>query len=261
MNKKFFKSLLFSSLILSFIVTGCSSTTPSDDTAVSEETSKSSSVEASNDEMQEEEFDMLSPAEVYVEGDAIIYNGDIHEESIQKVKDLYSENITKIVLNSLGGEINNGMDFGDFIFEKGLDVEIKNTAFSSAANYVALAAKNLYLNPNSLLGFHGGATQDDSAYEGIPEDQKAFLEEYLKASIERENLFYEKIGVDQKITTLGQDEKYDDIAEGKIGYTYSLEALKALGVDNIVLTENEWTTPTVFEDDADAHLFVIENVE
>ncbi len=261
MNKYFLKRIILLSLILALITTGCSNKTSSSNISESEEVVESNSVDSSNEEMSEEEFDMLAPAEVYIDGDSIIYNGDIHEESIQKVKDLYNDDITKIVLNSPGGEINNGMDFGDFIFEKGLDVEIKNTAFSSAANYVALAAKNLYLNPNSLLGFHGGATQDESAYEGIPEDQKAILEEYLKASIERENLFYEKIGVDQKITTLGQDEKYDAIADGKIGYTYSLEALKALGVDNIILTENEWKTPTIFEDDADAHLFVIESIE
>ncbi len=211
-----------------------------------------------NTENQGEMIAPLIAAEVYVEGDYIYYNGDIHEDSIQKVKELYTEDTSRIVLNSLGGEINNGMDFGDFIYEKELDVEIRNTAFSSAANYVALAAKTLYLTPDSLLGFHGGATQDDEAYEGIPAEQKAILDEYLKASKEREDEFYKKIGVNQEITIIGQEERFDTKAEDSIGYTYSLDALEALGVENIVLTEDVWNTPTTFVDDSEARLFVIE---
>ncbi len=256
MNNKTIKTLLVCLLATTAFV-ACNS--------INEQASQSSMSEAqtasSSEDMNSPESEELQPlvaAQVYVEGDYIFYDGDIHEDSIQKVKELYTDNISRIVLNSLGGEINNGMDLGDFIHEKGLDVEIRNTAFSSAANYVALAAKTLYLSPDSLLGFHGGATQDEEAYEGIPAEQKAILDEYLKASKAREDGFYKNIGVNQKITVIGQEERFDAKAEGNIGYTYSIEALKALGVENIVLTEGVWNTPTTFPNDNEAHLFVIE---
>ncbi len=204
---------------------------------------------------------IIEPAEVYVEDDAIIYNGELSEESVQMVKDLYTDGINRIILTSVGGEINLGIDFANFIYDNNLDVEIKDYAFSSAANYVSLAAKNLYLNPDSLIGFHGGASQDLSLYGELGEEEEAAIEEYLALTIANEDAFYEKIGVNKEITTIGQDERFNEKAQGHIGYTYTLEALKELGVDNIVLTENEWNVPTTFIDDQDATIFVIEKDE
>ncbi len=257
-------NLILVALLLGILLTGCSSNsnTTESQTTPPTVTTTPNTQEPTQEEVQEEvEFQQLTPAEVRVEGDTIFYTGDIHEESIQQVKDLYTENITRLVLDSLGGEINNGMDLGDFVFEKELDVEIRNTAFSSAANYVALAAKTLYLNPDSLLGFHGGAIQDAIAYEGISPEEQAALDEYLEASIERETAFYEKIGVNQQITVIGQDEKFDDRAQNAVGYTYTLEALEALGVDNIELIDETWNTPTTFADDDSDHLFIIDKVD
>ncbi len=260
MKKRFFKTMIF--LLISLLVfTGCSATSNAEEehsTAPSEvEPVEATSVNSEMDS-ESQDFEELIPATVYVEGNTIVYEGDIHAESIRQLIELHTDDIERIVLKSLGGEINDGLDLAEFIHENQLDVEIKDYAFSSAANYVALAAKTLYLSENSLLGFHGGATQDIDLFGELGEEERQAIEEYLSVTTDREAAFYEMIGVNQAITTIGQDAKFDEIAEGHIGYTYTLEALNALGVDNIELLDGSWNTPTAFIDDPEATLFVID---
>ena len=177
--------------------------------------------------------------EVRVEGTSIIYDGPMADEGVKKVKELYTKDISRLVLNSAGGEINIGMDLADFVYEKGLDVEIKSIAFSSAANYVFTAGKYKYLHKDSMVGWHGGVTQDNSKNFFM----NLFMQKYLKEGKERETKFFEKIGVDQQSTVYGLRPEFDKFTEkdGYVGWTYSLKAMDQLGIKNIVLLDNDWT--------------------
>ena len=178
---------------------------------------------------------------VNIVGNAIVYDGPMADEGVDQVKQLYTQNINRLVLNSPGGDINIGMDLGEWVFDHQLDVEIKSHAFSSAANYVFTAGKTKYLHKDSMVGWHGGVTQDDDSLFF-----KLFMGRYLEEGKIREKAFFEKIGVDQRSTVYGQRPEfaqYDDY----VGWTYSLAAMEQLGIRNIELLDGEWSPPATFE--------------
>ncbi len=180
---------------------------------------------------------------VTVEGSSIVYEGELSSNGLEEIKDLYTAKIDRLVINSPGGEINVGMDFGEFIFDNKLDVEVRELAFSSAANYVITAANILYLHKDAVIGWHGGATQEIDSPE-VQEGGEFY--EYNQDSIKRESEFYEKIGVNQQITVYGQDEKFLEEATKieAFGWTYDVETLNKLGVDNIEFVGETWNPNT-----------------
>lgn len=198
--------------------------------------------------MRQQRFFFLKPSDssenhvdVRVDGDTILYDGPMASDGVEQVKKLYTENIKRLVLNSPGGEINIGMDLGEWVFDHKLDVEIKSHAFSSAANYVFTAGRHKYLHKDSMVGWHGGVTQDnDSLFF------KLFMKRYIEEGKTREKQFFEKIGVDQRSTVYGQRPEFEKYAD-YVGWTYSLAAMEQLGIKNIELLDGEWTPPDTFE--------------
>lgn len=194
--------------------------------------------------------------QVYITKDSIVYDGDLTVEGIEKAKKLYTKEINNLILNSLGGEVNLGMDLGEWVFEKKLNVIIKYAAFSSAANYVFPAGKNKILYKNSFIGWHGGASQTpETLYDKF--FIKFILKDYIAKAKKRELEFFKKINVDYKITTLGQQEKYKKYSKDYYGWTYSIKALNQLGVKNIILIDGDWEPITEFKNEK---FFIIENV-
>lgn len=176
--------------------------------------------------------------EVRVEGSFLFYDGPMAEEGVARVKELYTPDIRRLVVNSPGGEVNIGMDLGEWVFDKGLDVEIRGVAFSSAANYVFTAGKTKYLHRDSMVGWHGGITQDNDNFL-----MELFMRKYLEEGKARETALFEKIGVDQRSTVYGLRPEFDKYsqADGYVGWTNSLEAMERLGITDIVLLDGEWT--------------------
>ena len=127
--------------------------------------------------------------QVYILEDSIVYNGDLTVEGIEKAKNLYSKNINNLILNSLGGEINLGMDLGEWVFDNKLNVVVKYSAFSSAANYVFPAGQKKFLYKNSFIGWHGGASQSpQTLYDRI--FTKFILKNYIVKAQKRELEFF-----------------------------------------------------------------------
>ncbi len=191
----------------------------------------------SNTALANDASDVQSPR-VYLEKNTIVYDGPLTEEGVKTAKNLYSPIICRLVINSSGGEINIGMTLGEWVYDKRLDVEVRNIAFSSAANYVFTAGKNKYLHRDSMLGWHGGATQDngDMVMDSV-------MKKYLADSIARETAFFAKISVNQKSTVYGLNTEFEQYSEenGFVGWTYSLEAMEKMGIKNIYLLDGEWT--------------------
>jgi hypothetical protein len=83
--------------------------------------------------------------------------------------------------------------------------------------------------------------------DAMPEEERELtkqnLEKYIKSAVIRERNFFEKISVDQRITTLGQSSEYKEFAEKEdfIGWYYSLEGLATLGVSNIDVVNPPWS--------------------
>jgi hypothetical protein len=79
--------------------------------------------------------------------------------------------------------------------------------------------------------------------EARAEVEKQF-EEWRQGLLEQERAFFAKVGVDQRITTLGQLPTYEQQfppASGYVGWDYSIEDLARLGLREIeVENGREW---------------------
>lgn len=198
-----------------------------------------------------------SVAEVAIEGTSIIYRGPISPESNDLLFELLeaAESIPEtLVITSKGGETIAGIELGRWVFRNRIDVVVPEYCLSSCANYVFPAGDTKTLEATAALAWHGGATQEnwgdtcsDLAKSGLKQHlkcadiEKAF-DESLKEFIAAEKLFFAEIGVDQRITVIGQDPRYDCRGRGKsLGWYYSIEDLERLGVEDIRVRAGKWT--------------------
>lgn len=195
------------------------------------------------------------PTKVYVEGNSIVYDGLITKEANDTFLKLCTKDVSRLILNSNGGEINLGIDLGELVFDHNLDVEIRDHAFSSAADYVFPAGKNKYLHKNSTLGWHGGASSD---YGWL---FSTLMKKYLKKTRNREILFFKKLQIKKEIVSYGQRPEYNKYNDGSyVGWTYSINALNKLGVKNIILLDGTWE-PNYISSNTGQKIFTIENIE
>jgi len=204
-------------------------------------------------------------AEIITKGrltaDRIEYSGIITTEANAGVFELYESaqpKPTALWIESQGGSAGAGMQLGSWVFDNGLDVEIDTYCFSSCANYVFPAGRTKVLASRASLMWHGGVTQPitleeleavlgDTLDHMDEFEEHALLEERSRqellqqldqsraALVARETRFFQKIGVDQRITMLGH--LYErELLQGEGNYTgwdYSLEDLARLGVRQI----------------------------
>ncbi|MDA9556252.1 hypothetical protein N9R79_01945 [Vibrio sp.] len=153
------------------------------------------------------------------------------------------EPIVKLVIQSTGGSIEGGIHLGYWVYDNNISVVVDRYCFSACANYVLPASRNIHINSDSVIGWHGGATYSKYILpEGLPEDLESF-KSYLS---DKEKKFYDEIGVDIKITgypTL--PEQVNCMRDEYNGWFYSVESLKLMGVKDIVL-EDEYLHGSFF---------------
>ena len=195
---------------------------------------------------------------VKLNGNVIYFSGTLTKKAIDKTIQLYDDKKikpTKIVISSDGGDIELGMDFGEWIFNNHLDIQVNDYCLSSCANYIFPAAKNKFLGESAIVGYHGGASSQsfdlsdiNEMYKDLPDSERIKkkqeaidgMKSYLYRVREKENKFYKKINIPQEISTLGQQGKYSKENESFIGWTYTPDGFMKLGLKNIILTDNKW---------------------
>jgi hypothetical protein len=195
---------------------------------------------------------------VWITGDTIYYSGGLSKELNEKLFKLYAENseqVKWVAITSKGGEMNTGLDLGSFIFNNKLSVKVDSYCMSSCANYVFTAGVKKVLSEHALIGYHGGASStmfDTTQMDELPEPEKTEAKKqwqvYLSKTALYERTFFDKIGVQQKITTLGQEDKYQPLyGEDYVGWSYSIEDFEKLGVRNILLDGPVWKPKQFFD--------------
>ncbi len=199
----------------------------------------------------------------------IEYRGLITTEANQGVYELYEEaspKPTTIIIESDGGGAGAAMQLGNWMLDHALDVRVDTFCYSSCANYVFLAGHNKLLASHASLMWHGGVVQpidrfelehllDDMLGTLEPEARDAVLAErsrevllaQLEASrlelIAREAGFYQRIGVDERITVLGHLFEHELLANDRdyAGWDLSLQDMAKLGVRGIqVIGDEPW---------------------
>ena len=198
----------------------------------------------------------ISIAEILVQDSSIIYRGSISQESNDRLFELVeSTNVipTTLVITSKGGDAISGIELGHWVFRNGLSVTVTEYCLSSCANYVFPAATRKTLEPSAAIVWHGGAMQEEwgNPCSNIPRsvlkqglrcaDIEELQEETLENFRSAEEVFFAEIGVDQRVTTLGQTPQFDCRESTKsLGWYYSIDDMGRLGIMNVHVRHGEW---------------------
>lgn len=200
------------------------------------------------------------PARVAASDGQLVYEGEITEQANKALFALYGNLDPKpavLAIRSEGGEINAGMDLGEWLHARQLDVKVTGYCLSSCANYVFPAARNKTVGNTAVIGFHGGASEALARVEaatnnllaGTPKKRRAAMKavlapmvQRLGVSRDREAAFFSALGVRQDIASLGQRPGVEEriVKSGAAGWTYSLEDFARLGVANITVLMPPW---------------------
>ena len=200
-----------------------------------------------------------TPINVFLEQpDTLVFEGSMSKEANERIFKLYKNAKVKpqiLKISSGGGDVDLGMDLGDWVFRNHLDVEVVHYCLSSCANYVFTAARKKILNPDSMLFWHGGAHQPDIEvqFRKLGVAGKASWE----AWIAREDAFFKTIGVNSSVTTYGQTAKHVVRTRTASGYDYSIEDMQKFGITNILEKDGPWRWRELRPENA----FVVDRIE
>jgi ATP-dependent protease ClpP protease subunit len=201
---------------------------------------------------------------VRIEGDTLIYIGGINANGLtalsEVVRTLPRQKVTRMVVNSGGGDTKAGIFIGSIIADLKPHLVIETGCFSSCANFIAPAAASITIRKDAFLGWHGndrglaiaaaqeGVTlrdhlramvvrqaTDAARRDGQPADIEAFLDEAVPATealIEEEAALYKRIGlVNDTFAVCGVGKRFDGRLTGdQLGWGFSLADMARLGL-------------------------------
>jgi hypothetical protein len=120
---------------------------------------------------------------VKIEGDTLTYVGGINAAGLTKlseaVRDLPRGQVTKMLINSGGGDTNVGIYIGSIIADLKPDLIIDVGCFSSCANFIAPAAASITIRENAFLGWHG----NDRGFQIVANQKGITLRDHLRATV------------------------------------------------------------------------------
>jgi hypothetical protein len=198
-------------------------------------------------------------ATIVLEGTTVAYAGKITDRNIERFMDtVKGKKVSTLVISSSGGEINEGMEMGEWVFDNHVDVVVERMCMSSCANYVFTAGRQKTIRANSIVAWHGSILQKSGmsdadvraaatkAYDQLPdgEKRKIDLEDFVKQTIQRmreyqvnsttrQAQFFRKIGVEEYVCRVG-NEKYG----AKDFFLLSVRDMAQFGILNVQAPEN-----------------------
>jgi hypothetical protein len=208
---------------------------------------------------------------VKIEGDTLTYIGGINEAGLtalsNAVRDLPRGQVTKMLVNSGGGDTKPGIYIGSIISDLKPDLTIEVGCFSSCANFIAPAAASITIRENAFLGWHG----NDRGFQIVAEqlgltlrehmrtmvaavaadsgtDIEAWLDEAvptLEALIVEESALYDRIGLpNDTFAICGVGPRFDDRLTGEqLGWGFSIADMARLGLPPV-----RYEGPGTYED-------------
>ena len=92
-------------------------------------------------------------------------NGVISFETVQEMRSI--KKLSRVIVNSEGGDADSAMTIGRRIFNDGATVEVKSKCISACANYIVPAAGYLEVNENSFIVIHGAVSRGVVEYNSL----------------------------------------------------------------------------------------------
>lgn len=120
---------------------------------------------------------------VTIDGDTLTYIGGINAAGLtalsEAVRDLPRGQVTKMLVNSGGGDTKVGIHIGSIVADLKPDLTIDVGCFSSCANFIAPAAASITIRENAFLGWHG----NDRGFQIVAAKKGITLREHLRATV------------------------------------------------------------------------------
>jgi hypothetical protein len=196
---------------------------------------------------------------VRIVGDTLTYVGGINMDGLhaleKALKGLPRGQVTKMVVNSGGGDTKAGIFIGSIIGDLKPELTIDVGCFSSCANFIAPAAASITIRDGAFLGWHGNdrGFQMIAAQKGISlrehlrqsvmgqmkdpngAEMKAYLDEAvptLESLIAEEAALYKKLGLaNDTFAICGVGPRFDDRITGEQrGWGFSISDMARLGL-------------------------------
>jgi hypothetical protein len=138
--------------------------------------------------------------------DTISMQGEIEEGDAARLSNILTTNITKLVVNSNGGDAEEGLAIGKIILKRPIDVQVTGICVSSCANYIFTAARRKYIK-DGIVGYHGNISavldeENSNFYQDLKEsgssDQEiADVVSRDKTLAKQESDFFHSLGISQ----------------------------------------------------------------
>lgn len=162
-------------------------------------------------------------------GDAILFQGRINGRAAETFLGLLADGIQRLVITSEGGAVGPALDIATAVHQRGLDVEVPSTCFSSCANYIFPAGRRKIAARHGVVAWHGNMAHVlylDRSGQGRWHSEEMVSARQLAA---REAEFYRRIGVDGFVAWFGKIAPYE-IAEF---YWLSVQDMARFGITGV----------------------------
>jgi hypothetical protein len=207
---------------------------------------------------------------VRIDGDTLTYIGGINAAGLtalsEAVRDLPRGQVTKMVVNSGGGDTKPGIFIGSIVADLKPDLTIEVGCFSSCANFIAPAAASITIGENAFLGWHG----NDRGFQIVADQLGLTLREHLRASVAggasdpsididawldeavptlealmvEEAALYARIGIADTFAVCGVGPRFEDRLTGdQLGWGFSIADMARLGLPPV-----RYEGPGTYED-------------
>ncbi len=180
---------------------------------------------------------------VLVADDKILIRGAITKETASEFKRaIESAKISKVMLDSGGGNVEAAIEIATLIHKRELDVEVVKNCFSSCANYLFTAGKNKHIGEQGIVAWHGNAHHmlylHKTGQKPLNESEFNNFTRLVKLEAD----FFASIATDQFICWFGKLEPF------KIRNLYFLskQDMERFGVKNITVRSNYEASDTSY---------------
>jgi hypothetical protein len=143
-----------------------------------------------------------------VSQDTVKIEGNIVSGDFAKLKLVLLPAVQRIVVNSFGGNAEEGLNMGELLRSHGVDVEVNDVCVSSCANYIFTSGRRKILN-QGVVGFHGNIsatitiakseTVEDLKKSGLSDAQINDVLAHYGEIAKKEAAFFSSLGISQAL--------------------------------------------------------------
>lgn len=182
--------------------------------------------------------------DVSVADDEISIRGFISEVTVGQLRALTEgQQFSRVRVDVYDGDPQAAMQIAYFIHRHQLDLVVEGDCLGPCANYLFTAADTKYLEQDAVVAWFGGALAESWTQQNqglLVPGIRHVAEQYMDAFLRREIRFFERIGVEQSITSYGYTEASGCNQADYAGFYYSLPQLLRFGVADIYTASGDW---------------------